>query len=372
MAKKIIIFVCSFLISSCGIQSTTKVEQWKIAGMLPAPSGFTESIGVAAAYTELIGDYLVVAGGANFPYAPILEGGGKEFYQDIFVYQINPDKTLELVNIGMLPKKLSGGATVSTGEEILLIGGENSTGESATIYSITLNDTMPVVKEVAQLPFTWALGGAVLKERMLYLFAGRNNKIAVNKNWVFHLDNKTITALADLPGEARIQMPYAVLEDDVYVFNGLGALTLSDNYVYNLKTDTWKKLADTTLHQKPFTVAGGAAVPLTEDALLVLGGVNKEVFDDAVTQLGVLKGEELEIFRQDYFNRSPEQFNFSRQQMVYNIKENTWKSVGEIPFYGGAGPFPLVKKDSTVWLVSGEIKAGVRVPEIQTGNISTK
>ncbi|MGL5956030.1 MAG: cyclically-permuted mutarotase family protein, partial [Brevinema sp.] len=309
---------------------------------------------------------------ANFPYAAILEGGAKEFYQDIFVYQMNPDKTLELVNTGMLPKKLAGGATVSTGEEIFLIGGENADGESATIYSITLNNTVPVVIATAQLPFTWSLGGAVLQERELYLFAGRNNKTAVNKNWAYHLDKKEVRPLADLPAEARVQMPYAVLDDEVYIFNGLGALTLSDNYVYNLTTDTWKKLADTTLNQKPFTVAGGAAVALTADSLLVLGGVNKEVFDDAVTQLGTLKGDELEAFRQDYFNRTPEQFNFSRQQMVYNIKENTWKSVGEIPFYGGAGPFPLVKKDNSVWLVSGEIKAGVRTPEIQTGIITTK
>ncbi|MGL5955999.1 MAG: hypothetical protein ACRC0X_05285, partial [Brevinema sp.] len=107
MLKQLIVF--GFLISSCGVQPTTKVEQWKMAGILSAPNGFNESIGVAAAYAEYIGNYLVVVGGANFPYAAILEGGAKEFYQDIFVYQMNPDKTLELVNTGMLPKKLAGG-----------------------------------------------------------------------------------------------------------------------------------------------------------------------------------------------------------------------------------------------------------------------
>ncbi len=359
--------VCFAVVSCSSTPTTTKIEQWKVAGLLPSPEGFSESIGVAGAYGGIVGDYMIVAGGSNFPYGAILEGGTKEFYSDIFVYKINGDGSLELVDSGMLPQKLSSGIAVTTADTLYVVGGENAQREISTIYAITLNGTKPVVSVVAELPFTWSLGGAVLKDRDIYLLAGRNDKKAVNKTWKFNIDSKSVTALADLPGDARIQMPFALVDNKIYVFNGLGALTLNDNYVYDIASDSWTKLVDTTLNGKAFTVAGGAAVQLTKDSVMVLGGVNKEVFDDAVTQLGALKGDELEAFRQDYFNRTPEQFDFSRQQMVYDIANNQWKSVGTIPFYGGAGPFPLVRKDNNVWHISGEIKAGIRVPEIQHG-----
>ncbi len=367
LTKLLCVSFCFFAVSCA--TSTTKIDSWKVAGLLPSPEGFAESIGVAGAYGGIVGDFMIVAGGSNFPYGAILEGGAKEFYSDIFVYKINADGYLELVNQGMLPQKLSSGIAVTTEDTLYVVGGENAQGEISTIYAITLNGTKPVVSVVAELPFTWSLGAAVLKDRDIYLIAGRNNKAAVNKAWKFNIDSKSVTALEDLPGEARIQMPFALVDNKIYIFNGLGKLTLSDNYVYDIASDTWTKLTDTTFNNKAYTVAGGAAVQLTDSSVIVLGGVNKEVFDDAVTQLGALKGDELEAFRQDYFNRTPEQFDFSRQQMVYDIAKNQWKSAGTIPFYGGAGPFPLIKKNSNVWHVSGEIKAGIRVPEIQHGVI---
>tara|TARA_R110002167_G_scaffold91458_1_gene245974 strand:- start:8623 stop:8820 length:198 start_codon:yes stop_codon:yes gene_type:complete len=40
---------------------------WQEIGSLQAPEQYSESIGISAAYTGFIGQYLVLAGGANFP-----------------------------------------------------------------------------------------------------------------------------------------------------------------------------------------------------------------------------------------------------------------------------------------------------------------
>lgn len=369
MNKKIVNLLSFFLFLSCTNQTSENVNQWETVGKLPVPQGFEESIGVAAAYAEFIGDYLVVAGGANFPYELLVDGGKKEFYNDIFVFEINEDNTLKQIGSGMLPKKLAGGASIIVGEEMYIIGGENIDGESDSIYLITLKGATPVVSEVARLPFTWAMGAAVMQDNILYLFAGRNNKKAVSRTWAFNMDTKAIKELTPMPAEARVQMPYVTKDRKVYIFNGLGNLTLIDNYVYDIASDTWTQLSDTKLNNKGFTVAGGAAILLAEDSILVLGGVNQGIFDNALTQMRSLQGEELKVFNKQYQSMSPEEFKFSREKMVYNISQNKWTSLGKLPFNGGAGPFPLLRKGNTVWHISGEIKAGVRQPEIRVGLI---
>ena len=372
MKKLTLILLALTTALACTPKPKNHVADWKLVGLLPIPAGFTESIGVSGAFSGFIGDKLIIAGGANFPYAPVIEGGAKEFYHDIFVFDINSDNTLSHVGSGQLPKKLATGHTVSVGDSLYFIGGENKDGDSATIYSITLNENTPLVTEVATLPFTFAAGAAVVKDNVLYLAGGRQNKKSSNKLHTFNLNTKESISLADIPGEPRVQMPYLLANNKFYIFNGLGSLTLVDSYAYDLDNNTWSALANSSLENIPYTVGGGAAVPLSADEILILGGVNKQVFDDAITQLGSLKGAELEAFRQDYFNRSPEQFNFSTNQMVYNTTKNQWYSVGTIPFYGGAGPFPVLVKDGMVWHVSGEIKAGVRTPEVHAGLISQK
>lgn len=356
-----------FLFISCK-GSNRVIEDWKVAGTLPIPFGFQESIGVSGAFAGFIGDKLVVAGGANFPYKPVLEGGSKEFYSDAFVFDVNEDDTLTHVGGGMLPKKLASGVTLKKDDDALyFVGGENADGDSSAIYEITLSKNDINIKEIASLPFTFAFGAAAIKDNMIYLAGGRQNKMSSSNVWAYNIATKETATLSPIPAEARVQSPFLFMNDKLYLFNGFGSSTLTDNYVYDTTVDTWTKLADTTLNDKPFTTGGGAAAVLSDSEILILGGVNKEVFDDAVMNLGKLKGEELEAFRQDYFNRTPEEFNFSKEQMVYNITDNTWYSLGVNPFYGGAGPFPLIIRDGKVWHISGEIKAAVRVPEIRVG-----
>jgi len=367
MKKLLPIILISFL-SFCNSKTSNQIV-WNKVGKLPIPNGFSKSIGVSGAMAGFIGEYLVITGGANFPYKPLTEGGKKEFYSDIFVMKVNADNTLTKVNTGQLPQKLATGIAIKDHNSLYIIGGENATGDSDIIYQITLQDTKPIIKEIAKLPFTWAAGVAFINKGTLYLIGGRQKKKASNKVWAYNLKDYSIKSLPDLPGESRVQMPFSVLGNKVYIFNGLGSLTLTDNYSYDFTKNTWHKLSDTKLNGEDFTIAGGATIPLTNNDILIIGGVNKEVFDDAVTKLGTLQGIELDNFKANYFARTPKEFNFSKQMMVFNTKKNKWTSIGVLPFIGGAGSFPLVKKDNKIWHISGEIKAGVRTPEIHMGII---
>lgn len=366
--KRILLIMMVGVLSFCSAQDIRGIE-WQKAGLLPVPKGFDKSIGVSGAMAGFIGEYLVIVGGANFPYKPLTEGGGKEFYNDIFVMKVNTDNTLSNIDTGILPKKLATGIAIQSDKGLYIVGGENASGDSDSVYLITLQGTKPMVKEIAKLPFTWAAGAAFINKDNLYLIGGRQDKKSSNKVWAYNLQTYTKKSLASIPGESRVQMPFTVIGNKLYLFNGLGALTLTDTYSYDFTKDTWQTLEETTLNNKSFTVAGGAAIPLTKDEILIIGGVNKEIFDDAVTQLGTLKGSALDKFKKEYFARTPEEFKFSKEMMIYNTAKNKWSSLGTLSFIGGAGPFPLVRKDNKIWHISGEIKAGVRTPEIRVGMI---
>lgn len=368
-----------FLLALCSLglaHGQTTIGSWKTAGELPAPQGYTESIGVSGAYAGFIGGYLVVAGGANFPTPWQLETGpqGKEFYADIFVFEVSPQKTLKLVGSGMMPQKMASGIAVAGEDRLYFVGGENAQNDSSSIYELTLKGTQPAVAELAKLPFTWSLGAAAMHEGKIYLAGGRKDRNKkggpVNEFWAFDLKTKKASMIGEMPATARLQSPFALLGGKFYVFGGIsGPNAVTDNYAYDFKTAKWAKLSNTTLKGIPFALAGGAAVPISDTKIAVIGGVNREVFNDANAQLSALKDEALIQYRVKYFGMKPSGFKFSKNIMVYDIPSNSWLSAGTVPFIGGAGPYPLVRKGDQVWHISGEIKAAVRQPAIRVGTI---
>ncbi len=61
--------------------------------------------------------------------------------------------------------------------------------------------------------------------------------------------------------------------------------------------------------------------------MLVIGGFNKAVYDDAVKNLNTLKDESLAEFKKEYFGRDPQDFAWNTKVLIYNSKNNQWKSI---------------------------------------------
>ncbi|MGL4508666.1 MAG: cyclically-permuted mutarotase family protein, partial [Cetobacterium sp.] len=102
--------------------------------------------------------------------------------------------------------------------------------------------------------------------------------------------------------------------------------------------------------------------------MLVIGGFNKDVWDDANLKLGSLKGKELEKYRHNYFTMDPQDFNWNKEMLVYDATNNTWKSIGQVPFMAPCGE-GLVKIGDTIYSINGEIKPGVRSERVYQGTI---
>ena len=98
--------------------------------------------------------------------------------------------------------------------------------------------------------------------------------------------------------------------------------------------------------RKPLFEGDGASVNLGEDSLLVMGGVNKEVFLAAVNHP-----------QPDYLTHPVEWYRFNPYTLLYS-KEG-WRVIGESAAIARAGA-ALVLTEQGLYVIGGELKPRVR------------
>ena len=312
------------------------VISWEQAAELPKPEGFARSIGISGAYSAFLGDYLIIAGGANFPKGhPFFEQGKKQFYSDIFVFKLISGQ-LELVSSGHLPIKAGHGAAVVVDDSLYLIGGKNNEQAFNSVIKLTLDAAnKPKTELITTLPFTWHSGGAAWQNNHLYLFAGKQNSQITNQLCKYSFSSETCIekqGTPALPGLARSDFPAIDHQGNFYIFGGLNLNAGKDNYVltdayaFNYEQAHWQKLADITLLGSPFSVAGGGAATLNNNSIVLLGGVNREIFNNAIFQLTNLKGDALQAFKQNYFSLNETEIkHFIKKGKNYYVSNKKYK-----------------------------------------------
>ncbi|MBC2850240.1 cyclically-permuted mutarotase family protein [Cetobacterium sp. 8H] len=376
--KKIILAssIASLLLMGCSSTNSTqslKDVNWKYSRDLPTPKGYEKQIGVAGPLAGNIGDYIVVAGGANFPHKSVLEGGPKVTYSDLYLMK-QTNKGLELIKHTQLPKEIGYGTAISTENGIYYIGGTHQKGISNEILYLTLNKdkTDIEINKIGELPFDYHSGVAVLKDNNIYIVTGRQNGQNSKNFYKYDLATNKTSELKMFPGTERSQSIGQILnngkEDLLYVFGGGTGIAFTDGYAYNFNKNTWEKVQDVKLGTKDISVLGANSIKLNINEMMVIGGFNKEIWDDANLKLGGLKGEELAKYKNSYFTKDPQDFNWNQDMLVYNAKDNTWKSAGKVPFLAPCGE-GLVKIDNKIYSINGEIKPGVRSEKIYVGTI---
>ena len=358
---------------------------WQKIAETPPAHGQQKSYGVSGAFAGVLGNTIILAGGTNFPGGhPFFDGASKRFYQEIFLLQQTANQ-LAHVKTAMLPEPVGYGATVQLHDKLYFVGGINAQGALQMVYQLSLDATgEPVVLSVGRLPFSWSDGAAAFYADNLYLFGGKINGQATNRVVELTLEQGSFVETDyrnEIPGaQQRESFPYYQSGSAFYLFGGIdsapqnGEYVLTDAYKFDFEEKGWLgAVAPVTVQGQPFGVGGGAVVALNDDQLLILGGVNRDVFNQALQMLNSLQGEALSAYKAEYFARSVEQFNFSRQQLIYSRSTNRWTVLAaEVPFAGGAGPIQAVALDNQIYWLNGEVKPVFRTPDIYRGTMSGK
>ena len=376
--KKILfgIFVLTAL-AGCSANDVRQPEAerkiaWEYAGTLPAQKGYEKNIGTAGVLCGVLeGRYIVTGGGANFPYKSVLEGGAKQMYSDLWVIDTKEEnKIIEHIN---LPVEIGYGASVTTEKGIYYIGGSSNKQADDDILFLTLDENKKLKYEkIGELPFTFQSGTAAEYKEKLYIIGGKQNGVSSNKVYEYNLLTKEIKELSPIPaGKGRTQSVAQVLDNHLYVFSGGDITAYTDGYKYNFETGKWEEAAPVKINGREISLLGAGSLKLNEKEMLVIGGFNKEIYDDAVKKLGTLRGQELLKFKASYFGADPDEFKWNREVLIYNAHTNSWKSMGELPFNAPCGEGLVITEDK-IYSVNGEIKPGVRTPRIYEGKLIKK
>lgn len=355
-------------LSACVPPGNTVPRDVRIELMSGFPDGESGyDLGVSGCYAGKLGDFLIMAGGCNFPDKPLSEGGVKRYYKGIYAARVNDSSVLHWVKVGKLPVEAAYGATVSLPDRLIFIGGSNSSSQLSSVLSFSFDcmKELSVTCEVLpSLPCTLDNMSATLLGDTLYVLGGYKDGIPSCSMFSFCLNNYSGRWTEYfLPGRPRVQPVCASLLGDLYIWGGFipgkESSVLTDGLCYLSASGQWKVLkAPLTAEGQPLTLTGGTSVSYGDSLIICAGGVNRDIFEDAIS--GCYK----KVCESEYLLQPAEWYHFNDQLLAYDVRSGEWTRIGTpSPMLARAGA-SLVLFGEALFYIGGELKPGIRTSDI--------
>ncbi len=317
-------------------------DDWVKLAPLPDKEGF------ASPFAGVIAGKLVVAGGANFPDKKPWEGGVKVWHDSIFVLD-HPGADWK--NAGKLPNPLAYGISVSLKDGMLCIGGSDSKKYYAECFLVALENNQLKLSPYPSLPKPCANMCGMKIGDLVYLAGGTaapDSAKALHNFWCLNLNDVKAgwKVLEPWPGLWRMLSVCASDGENFYLFSGaalalnsMGKVErtyLSDAFVFNPK-DGWKKLPPMP---RPCTAAPSPAI-FNKGSIQLFSGDDGKLVD---------------------FKPKQSHPGFPKSVMIFDPNSNLWRK--DLPFHLSRATAPLTSWHGLNVLISGEVRPGIRTPEI--------
>lgn len=341
-------FLVFILVALSDVASASSLD-WSELPPIP------DDLGFAGSFAGSHGNALIVAGGANFP-KPVWENE-KVWHDRVWVLTSRGDK-YEWNDGGKLPRSIAYGASVSTPQGVLCMGGNNDSGTFRDVFLLTWDGVTQsvAVHDYPPLPRPCAFGAATLIGQTIYLAGGQSGSsldTAMSNLWSLDLSERNDgrnfrwRELPGCPGPSRaLNLTVAQhngYTDCVYMISGRRQGSeqtefLRDVWEYSPTTQSWRERASV-----PRCVMAGTSVAVGQSHVFVLGGATEELY---------FQGDDL---RDDHPG-------FIRQALAYHTITDTWIEAGSIPEN-------LVTTTAVAWgdrfvIPGGEVRPRVRSPRV--------
>ena len=313
---------------------------WKQLPSLPDPLGF------AGPFAGVSGTSLVVAGGANFPDKMPWEGGKKVWHDSVWVLDKLDGKWREA---GKLPRPLGYGVSVSAPDGVVCVGGSDSERHYADTFLLSAAQCKPL----APLPIPLANMAGVLVGEDVYIAGGAEapgEQAATSRAFVLSLKDNAWREIEPLPGKARILATGATNDGNFFVFGGVALVPGADGKVVReYLRDAWRYEAGkgwSALPDMPKAVAAAPSpAPDVDGWFWILGGDDgsRAGFQPVDKHPGFV-GESISLAASE-----PGALSW-------------WQSRGSVN--APRATVPAVKWCGLVVVPSGEVRPGVRSPEV--------
>jgi len=320
--------------------------------------------GISAPYAGMLAGRLITAGGCNFPVNPMAADSRKKYYRGI--YAADPS-SMKWERIGSLPEGMAYGASVTTDDGILLIGGATENGATTDVRMLTVSGGSARLIAYPALPYPVDNMAACAIDNKVYV-AGGNADGAPSRQLLMldlHADMPSWKSLRSMPGNPRVQPVMtagktASGETCLYLWGGFAPRhngnepTLETAGLrYSPKKDKWYPLpAPTTDDGEPISLGGGTACTLTNGTIAACGGVNKDIFLDALRNQAP-----------DYLQHPTPWYRFNGRVLHFHPASETWNAFEPDPAAARAGAAMIAGPDNDFFLTGGELKPRIRTAE---------
>ena len=330
------------LVAAIFIGSGPPAWKWERLPSLPDKEGF------AGPFAGTSRGVLLVAGGANFPDKKPWEGGKKVWYDTIFALD-RPDGEWRVA--GKLARPLGYGVSVTHRDGVVCVGGSDSERHHADAFRLEWNAGKVVATPLPPLPRPVANACGAMVGDSLYIAGGQESPEAtVTLRTVFRIDlaaeKPAWREIEPWPGEGRMLAVAASMDGMFWLAGGADLVVreggkvarryLKDAYRYDPGRG-WKRFGDLP-HS---VVAASSPAPVDGSGFFLLGG------DDG-SEVGFSPPE-----------RHP---GFRREILRFDRETETWAEAGVLPC--PRVTVPLVRWNDAWVMPSGEVRPGVRSPEV--------
>ena len=363
---------------------------WKKIASVPDAGDAKTSLGLAGAINGVNNDVLIVAGGSNFADKLPWEGGKKVYYDKIFVLEKKGNEYCWNKNVkSILPESIAYCGNTSTASGIAYVGGENENGISNKCFLLKWNkkENTVEVKPLPDLPFALTNVAVTNIEDVIYAVGGDEQNNSSNSFFSLDLKDKNLhwKKLPDFPialANATVVPQNSKSGEKIFVIGGRaktpsGISTLHNTvFAFDIQKNQWKRCADISngAHTTKLSAAGGVALGNKE--ILITGLDNGNTFHQIETLISKIaranNPEEKQKLTEEKNNLSIHHKGFDKSLLLYNTNSDVWTKIGELPFPAHVTTTD-VKWGNDIIVSNGEIKPGVRTPDVWIGKVeSTK
>ena len=379
--------LCIMFVNTDVFSQKTGIDsvEWKKIATLPNPDG-SPSIGFAGAINAVYNESLIVGGGANFPDKMPWEGGTKQYSDEIHILQKKNGKYIWNEKVTKkLPEPIAYCGNTPTSLGVVYAGGENDNGLSKKAFLMKFDPVKNHVniKSLPNLPS--ALTNIALTNIGNVVYAIGGDEAKLSSSCLFSLDLNSKDPqwknLPDLP--LALANSVALTQNgpdgiNIYVVGGRakhpsGISDLHHTlYIYNPRTQSWKSGASISDGTAISNFSAGTGVAVSENFLMITGGDNGEVFHQIETYLSQIANAntaaEKALLTAKKNQLVIDHQGFYRGMLLYNTLTNSWIKIGDLPFPARVTT-TATKWGENIILSNGEVKPGVRTPDVMLGKI---
>lgn len=359
---------------------TGSTLNWDLAATLPTDTNGNVPLGIAGPVAGVHHGVFFVGGGANFPEGMPWMGGKKKYHEILYAYTPEADGKLRLQGTYALPFPVAYSACSSTDSGIVYAGGENEYGLSKKVFLLQWDEVSKKAsfKTLPDLPLAITNASLVAEENLIYLAGGETLEGTTdiflcldlqdnNPRWQTFpslpkpLSHSLLVSLRNQKGNSLFIIGGRKKNE-----NGISDL-YSSVYAFNITDNKWVQQ-----ESLPYSLSAGTGIATDRNTILIFGGDKGETYHRTEKLLAAIaKEQDPDLKKQLDQQKVQVQAShpgFSNTMLQFDAEHGKWIPLGIIPFETPVTT-TAVKSGNFIWIPSGEIRAGVRTPNILIGRL---